>query len=78
MNNVECNEDDVRLSDGATRLEGRVEICRNGAWGTLCHSYFDHSEEARVVCRLLGLSVVGEHRLLTFQVAVLENSFGYR
>ena len=53
-----CVEGDVRLVEGATRLEGRVEICKNNLWGTVCHTYWD-KPDARVVCRQLGLSVAG-------------------
>ena len=39
--------------DGATRNEGRVEICFNRQWGTICDDSWG-IEEARVVCRQLG------------------------
>ena len=44
--------------DGITRLEGRVEICKNNVWGTVCDQGWDKLD-ARVVCRELGLSVAG-------------------
>ena len=43
---------DVRLVDGSNPLEGRVEICLNRAWGTICNNSFSISDAA-VVCRQL-------------------------
>ncbi len=54
-----CTEGDIRLLEGSTRQEGRVEICKNNAWGTVCHSGWSIAD-ARVVCRQLGYSVVGK------------------
>ncbi|XP_041472306.1 deleted in malignant brain tumors 1 protein-like [Lytechinus variegatus] len=43
----------VRLVDGDTPNDGRVEVQYNGAWGTVCGNGFD-GEDATVVCRQLG------------------------
>ena len=51
-----CHEGDIRLRDGTNSLEGRVEICMNNTWGTVCDDGWDRLD-ARVVCRQLGLSV---------------------
>ena len=53
-----CTEGDVRLVDGNNIYEGRVEICHNGIWGTVCQDSFFRSNSA-VVCRQLGLSYAG-------------------
>ena len=56
--NLGCHEGDVRLLDGSTELEGRVELCRYNQWGIVCDYGWD-ANDARVVCRQLGFSVAG-------------------
>ena len=50
----------MRLVDGLSSREGRVEICSGGEWGTICdtYSYWDY-EDARVVCHQLGFAAAG-------------------
>ena len=33
---IACTNEDIRLIGGSTSFEGRVEICYNNNWGTVC------------------------------------------
>ena len=48
-----CSDGDIQLVGGAFESEGRVELCLNSAWGTVCDDYWNR-EEASVVCHQLG------------------------
>ena len=48
----------IRLVDGNSTGEGRVEIFHSNSWATVCDDIWDNTD-AGVVCRQLGLSSSG-------------------
>lgn len=46
-------EGTVRLVNGPSSSEGRLEVYHNGQWGTVCDDDWKH-ENSQVVCRQLG------------------------
>lgn len=67
-----CSDGDVRLIGGITTYEGRLEVCLNRAWGSVCagriyswswwwwnNHYWDTSD-SNVVCRQLGHMGLGK------------------
>ena len=57
---VFCNNGDLRLVNGVTPSEGRVEICINETWGTVCDDMWSNVD-AQVTCRSLGFSYMGKN-----------------
>jgi len=53
-----CTNGDIRLQGGTNPREGRVEICNNNQWGTVCSDFWGFAD-AIVVCRQLGFFPAG-------------------
>ena len=47
----------VRLV-GVIEQEGRVEVCSNGVWGSICDQNWDQTD-AHVICQQMGYAELG-------------------
>ena len=56
-----CSDGDIRLADGASTIldappnNGRVEVCFNGEWGTICENGWS-TNDGQVTCGQLGFA----------------------
>ena len=56
VHTANCSDGEIRLVGGSTNREGRVEVCVDGRWGTVCNN---NPQLARTVCSQLGYPVLG-------------------
>lgn len=49
-----CNDGSVQLVGSNNHYSGRVEVCHNSEWGTVCDDEFGLAE-VKVICNQLGI-----------------------
>ncbi len=55
---IVCTQGGIRLQ-GGTATQGRVEVCNNNVWGTVCDDFWG-TPDAQVACRQLGFGTTGK------------------
>ena len=53
-----CVSGNARLVGGSAENEGRLEVCINQLWGTVCNQQWD-IKDTRVACKQLGYQEFG-------------------
>ena len=53
-----CSGNEIKLVNGSEGQSGRVEVCLDGLWGTVCDDGWDVND-ATAVCRQLGHNGTG-------------------
>ena len=69
-----CESGSIRLANGDTPFSGRVEVCNEEAWGTVCDDSWTQAD-ANVACLQAGFSRFGEIHIIQTQAILLNNSF---
>ena len=60
-----CTDGEIRLVDGLSSNVGRVEICYDNHYGTICHNGWNQ-QDASVVCAQLGFEREGMYVYVLF------------
>ena len=68
-----CTTGDLRLVGGSDQYQGRVEICINNVWGTVCDDSWSNTD-ATVVCAQLGYDTTGK-LIYIYAHSILSSSF---
>ena len=68
---VDCVEGELRLVEGETEWEGRLEVCFSQRWGTVGNDGWTEVN-SQVVCNNLGFDITGMHTHNSYQCLPLK------
>ena len=55
-----CSDGELRLAGKVTARSGRLEICYNRAWGSICNYAWD-TTDTNLACQQLGFQPYGNY-----------------
>ena len=70
LDSRKCSYGGIRLLGGSNQYDGRVEVCINDQWGTVCSDFWG-GPDASVVCKQLGYSYTGSELAIWHIILVL-------
>ena len=65
-----CSHGDVRLVGSVDGDQGRLEVCVNSAWGTVCSNAFGASDAAVACEAIVGYNSTGKRHHHSFIIKV--------
>ena len=74
---VDCVSGDIRLINGTSKSQGRLEVCIGNVWGTVCGRSWD-TYDSQVVCKQLGYQRLGiQHFFILVLLLLSGASYDY-
>ena len=71
-NQSNCTDGDIQLVGGSNKYEGRIEVCINQAWSTVCGYSVLLTGIAEVVCRQIGAMTLGNVSIQCYQLITVD------
>lgn len=67
----DCANGQMRLSNGTSKVEGRVELCYNHVWFGICADNYNNYYDIETVCNSMGHSQSKHKMLPCFSISII-------